>query len=65
MMAIEHQNFTYTFIKNILENKMTGEPVVAKPTQPLPSHQNIRGKEYYTQSSINFNLLTLSDYDAN
>jgi transposase len=65
MMAIEHQNFTYTFIKNILENKMTGEPVVAKQTQPLPPHQNIRGKEYYTQSSINFNLLTLSDYDAN
>jgi transposase len=63
-MAIEHQNYTYTFIKNILQNKMTSE---SKPTQsqPLPVHQNIRGKEYYIQTSLNMNHLTLSDYDAN
>jgi transposase len=65
LMAIELQNYTYTFIKNILKNKMTAESLSTQQTQPLPSHRNIRGKEYYTQSSINFKHLTLSDYDAN
>jgi hypothetical protein len=64
IMAIEYQNYTYTFILNILKNKMTGLPEI-KQTQPLPNHQNIRGKEYYAQSTINFNPLTLTDYDAN
>lgn len=54
-MAIEHQNYTYTFIKNILENKMTElEPEL--PDKPLPQHGNLRGKEYYEkQMEIKFN----------
>ena len=64
MMAIEHQNYSYRFVQKILENKMT-EQGETKPIQPLPNHQNIRGKEYYAQSTINFNPLTLTDYDAN
>jgi hypothetical protein len=52
-MAIEYQKYSYTFVLNILKNKMTHEPET-KQSQPLPTHQNIRGKEYYTQSTINF-----------
>jgi len=52
-MAIEYQKYSYVFVLNILKNKMTQEQET-KPLQPLPTHQNIRGKEYYTQSTISF-----------
>jgi len=52
-MAMEYQKYSYTFVLNILKNKMTKEQET-KPSQPLPAHQNIRGKEYYTQSTISF-----------
>ena len=53
LMAIEHKNVSYKFILNILTNKMTGQQET-KREQPLPNHQNIRGKEYYTQSTLKF-----------
>lgn len=53
LMAIEHQNYSYTFILNILKNKMTGEPVTTQ-TKPLPDHENLRGREYYAQTTISF-----------
>lgn len=46
-LAIEHQNYTYSFMKNILANNMAahqGEPV----EKTLPKHENIRGKNYYS-----------------
>jgi len=52
-MAIECQKYSYVFVLNILKNKMTREQEI-KPLQPLPTHKNIRGKEYYTQSTIRF-----------
>lgn len=52
-MAIEHKNYSYSFILNILKNKMT-EQQETKQGQPLPEHKNIRGKEYYTQSTLKF-----------
>lgn len=54
-IAIDHQNYTYAFIKNILENKMTEqEPVL--PGKPLPKHGNLRGKEHYQQQlKLKFN----------
>ena len=52
-MAIEYQKYSYVFVLNILKNKMTQEKET-KQSQPLPTHQNIRGKEYYTQSTISF-----------
>jgi len=52
-MAIECQKYSYVFVLNILKNKMTREQEI-KPLQPLPTHQNIRGKEYYAQSTISF-----------
>jgi len=53
LMAIEHKNLSYKFILNILNNKMTGQQDT-KQEQSLPNHKNIRGKEYYTQSTIKF-----------
>ena len=47
-MAIDHQNYTYTFIKNILENKMT-EQGSTMPEKPLPKHGNVRGKQHYQE----------------
>lgn len=46
LMAIEHQNYSYRFIVNILTNKMTGQPET-KQKKPLPDHENLRRKEYY------------------
>jgi transposase len=53
MMAIEYQVYTYTFVQNILKNKMPYE-LETKQLPPLPTHENIRGKEYYTQTRISF-----------
>lgn len=54
-MAVDHQNYTYTFMKNILENNMTDQPH-ERPDKPLPKHENLRGKEYYQkQLQLNFN----------
>jgi hypothetical protein len=53
LMAIEHKNLSYQFIRNILDNKMTEQQDPIQE-QPLPTHKNIRGKDYYTQSSLKF-----------
>jgi hypothetical protein len=46
LMGIEHQNYSYGFILNILKNKMTNEPET-KQEKPLPNHENLRKCEYY------------------
>jgi transposase len=51
MLALEHKNYSYKFLLNIIKNKMTGEQET-KQEQPLPNHKNIRGKEYYIQTTI-------------
>lgn len=45
-IAIEHQNYSYGFVKNILKNNMAQVPE-ALPDKPLPAHNNLRGKEHY------------------
>ena len=52
-IAIDNHKYSYVFVLNILKNKMTHE-AETKQSQSLPTHQNIRGKEYYTQSTISF-----------
>jgi hypothetical protein len=52
-MAIDYQNYSYRFVSNILKNKMTEEPEVVTE-KPLPVHKNIRGRDYYKQSTIEF-----------
>ena len=53
MMAIEYQSYSYKFVMNILKNKMAGQQEI-KQEQPLPNHKNIRGKDYYAQTTIKF-----------
>lgn len=53
-IALDNGIYSYQFVKNCIENKtvyQTEEPV----NKPLPAHQNIRGKNYFTQLEINFN----------
>jgi len=45
-MAIEYQNYSYSFVQNIIKNKMT-ETNQEKIDKALPEHDNIRGREYY------------------
>ena len=54
LLAIEYENYSYTFIRNVITNKMTRQPTHAPSEKPLPKHNNIRGKEYFIQSLINF-----------
>ncbi|WP_375587502.1 IS21 family transposase [Flagellimonas aurea] len=45
-IALEHRNYSYKFLKQVLENRMTEypeEPVI----KSLPSHGNIRGASSY------------------
>jgi transposase len=51
--AMEVKNYSYKFIQNILENNSFDEPLLTDD-KPLPAHTNVRGKEYYTQTVINF-----------
>jgi len=53
LIAIEYQNYSYKFVLNILKNKMTDEPE-ATPGKSLPVHENIRGRDYYTQATLDF-----------
>ena len=38
---------SYRGVNNILKNKLDQQPLKAEADQPLPSHENIRGKNYY------------------
>jgi hypothetical protein len=53
-IAIDYQNYSYMFLMNILENKMT-EKQETIPDKPLPTHSNLRGKEYFKQLNLNYN----------
>jgi hypothetical protein len=48
-LALEHQNYSWRFIDNVLKNKMTDhhEPDDSKQ---LPKHGNLRGRDYYQQT---------------
>lgn len=51
-MAIDYQNYSYRFILNILKNNMTEQWQLTEE-KPLPEHDNIRGKNYYEQLTLN------------
>jgi transposase len=53
-MAIDNQGYSYKFVRTIIENKMTVQITTSEIEKPLPPHANIRGKEYYSQTTINF-----------
>jgi hypothetical protein len=52
-IAIENQNYSYMFLLNILKNNMAYQQE-SKPEQSLPEHENIRGRAYYNQLTLNF-----------
>ena len=54
LIAIEYRNFSYKFVERILKNRMEDHQHLPVQEQPLPPHHNIRGKEYYTQTTIKF-----------
>jgi transposase len=53
-LAIECQNYSYRFVRNVLENNMASQVEEPKQDTPLPQHQNIRGRDYYAQTTIVF-----------
>lgn len=53
LIAIEHKNYNYKFLVNILKNRMTEKEEPCQE-QALPNHENIRGRDYYTQTTIKF-----------
>lgn len=53
-LAIEYRNFSYRFVGRILQNNMEDHQDFPAKEQSLPIHGNIRGKEYYTQTTIQF-----------
>lgn len=60
-LAIENKVFSYHFVANVIKNKTTEEEEVFIQQKPdLPEHKNIRGKQYYSQTILNF-----TNYDAN
>lgn len=51
--AIDYEQYSYRMIKNILQNNMdvrSEEPTLIETAVPL--HENIRGREYYTQEDV-------------
>ena len=47
-MAIEHQNYSYGFVQNIIKNKMA-QATDEKQDKALPEHNNIRGRNYFNK----------------
>lgn len=45
-VALENTNYSYQFLKQIIENRMT-ENIEQTPEKSLPKHPNIRGAESY------------------
>ncbi|MBW6498876.1 MAG: IS21 family transposase [Bacteroidales bacterium] len=45
-VALAYQNYSYTFMRNLLTNKVT-LPTRQQPPKPLPQHGNKRGKSYF------------------
>jgi transposase len=60
-IALTHNIYTYGFVKNLIENKMTSS-IDDQPKQPLPKHNNIRGRDYYLSQQTTINFET---HDAN
>jgi len=48
-IAIEHQNYSYRFVLNLLENRITESQGDYISQKNLPKHKNLRGKQYYQQ----------------
>jgi transposase len=55
LAAIECRSYSYKFLERLIKNiSAFPDHDENKQNPPLPDHENIRGKEYYIQSLINF-----------
>ena len=52
-MGIDYQNYSYRFILNLLQNRVTEDQQASPIEKKLPKHENLRGKQYY-QTQIPF-----------
>jgi transposase len=53
--AIDCHCYSYRFVSNVIKNHQEADDSLQTQDQKqLPVHRNIRGKEYYTQTTINF-----------
>lgn len=53
--ALDCHCYSYQFVSNIIKNhQRADDDPQAQEQKQLPLHLNIRGKEYYTQTTINF-----------
>jgi len=53
--ALDNGFYSYGFVKRFLGNNMSRAKQKDQQPAPLPAHNNIRGKAYYKQITINFN----------
>lgn len=53
-LAMSVRNLSYRFVERILKNNMVGNQDEPKQEQSRPDHHNIRGMEYYSQTTIKF-----------
>ncbi len=51
-IGIDNRQFSYKFLLRVIQNNMTGQ-TKSMPIKPLPKHPNIRGRQYYNQTSLN------------
>jgi hypothetical protein len=52
-IALENGMYSYSSMKNLIQNDAQNREKQAR-AKPLPEHENIRGKEYYRQLTLNF-----------
>ena len=53
-IAIENGMYSYHSMMKLIENDAQNRDDANVLSKPLPQHENIRGKEYYAQLSLNF-----------
>lgn len=51
-LSIEYNTYSYKFLNKVIEN-LAASGLDEKHELQIPKHQNIRGKEYYQQSTLN------------
>ena len=54
-IATQYGDYSYTFIFNLINNNMLDVDSTPLPVKAMPSHSNIRGKDYYKQLTLNLN----------
>ena len=54
LLALELKNYSYRFLSNVISNNTIAYQEKENQQKDLPPHGNIRGREYYVQTELNF-----------